>query len=229
MWHLHSNWQKQRPRLKRFVFLSSIKVNGEATFKQPFTEADHADPEDDYAKSKWQAEQALMEIGQRSGMEIVILRPPMIYGPGVKGNFANLLKLVNKGIPMPFGNVNNRRSLLALENLVSAILLAAKHPAAANQTYLIADDEAVSTSQLIRYIANAQGKKARLISIPVSLMTFAAKVLGKQSVADRLFGSLQIDTTKIQKQLGWRSVVTMQQQLEKMFPDLDGGFPPARE
>lgn len=201
--------------VKRFVIISSIKVNGEAS-TQPFSEADVPAPEDDYGRSKWLAEQCLAEIGQRTGMEIVILRPPLIYGPGVKGNLAGLIKLISKGIPLPFGTINNRRSLLALDNLVSAILLVSEHPAAANQTFLLADDEDISTKELIKLIAQSHGKKARLIPVPVSWMTFAARLFGKKSVADRLFGSLQIDASKIRQLLGWKPVTSMVQQLVKI-------------
>ena len=206
--------------VKRFVFISSIKVNGEAS-TEPFTEADVPAPEDDYGRSKWLAEQCLTEIGQRTGMEIVILRPPLIYGPGVKGNFASLIKLIRKSIPLPFGAIHNKRSLLALDNLVSAILLVSEHPAAANQAFLLADDEDVSTTELIKLIAQSQGKKARLIPVPVSWMTFAARLFGKKSVADRLFGSLQIDASKIRQTLGWKPVITMPRQLAKIFSDVD--------
>ncbi len=201
--------------VKRFVFISSIKVNGETTYQKSFTELDAPLPQDDYARSKWAAEQVLTVIGQRTGMEVVILRPPLIYGPGVKGNFANLIKLIKEGLPLPFGAITNRRSLLALDNLVSAILLVTTHPAAANQTYLLADDEAVSTTQLIQMIAMAHGKKSRLIPVPIAWMKFAAGLLGKKAVADRLFGSLEIDTRKIREQLGWQPVVTMKEQLKK--------------
>lgn len=201
--------------VKRFVFISSIKVNGEASTK-PFLEADVPAHEDDYGRSKWRTEQCLTEIGQRTGMEIVILRPPLIYGPGVKGNFASLIKLINKGIPLPFGAINNQRSLLALDNLASAILLASQHPASANQTFLLADNEDVSLTQLIKLIAQLQGKKARLIPVPVRWMQFVAKVLGKQAVAERLLSSLQIDTAKIRQTLGWKPSTSMAHQLAKI-------------
>ena len=213
--------------VKRFVFISSIKVNGEATYEKPFTESDTPAPMDDYGRSKWAAEQALTEIGIQTGMEIIILRPPLVYGPGVKGNFASLIKLVKKGVPLPFGAVNNRRSLIALDKLVSAILTAATHPAAANQTYLVADDEAISTTRLIRLIAEAQGKKVWLIPVPVSWMKFAAGLLAKKAMADRLFGSLEVDASKIQHQLCWQPAVTMMQQLGNDDSSLDG-FPPPR-
>lgn len=202
--------------VKRFVFLSSVKVNGEATFSQAFTESDTPIPKDAYGQSKWDAEQVLMAIGERTGMEVVILRPPLVYGPGVKGNFANLIKLMNKNLPLPLGAVNNKRSLLALDNLISAILLAVNHPAAANQTFLLADNGAVSTSQLLKSMAAAQSKRAWLIPIPVDWMKAAAKLIGKQTSADRLFGSLEVDTSKIRHQLGWEPVISMTKQLEKM-------------
>lgn len=205
--------------VKRFVFISSIKVNGERTLSEPFTENDLPAPEDHYGRSKWAAEQALMAISKRTGMDIVILRPPLIYGPGVKGNFVSLIKLVDKGIPLPFRATKNQRSLLALDNLVSAVLLTATHSDATNQTFLVADDEVVSTADLLKAIAVAQGKESRQFYIPVSWMKLAASIIGKASVADRLFGSLRVDSTKIRKKLGWRPVISMQQQLKKMQPN----------
>lgn len=213
--------------VKRFVFISSIKVNGEKTVIGPFTEKDSPAPEDDYGRSKWQAEQILKNIGLQTGMEIVILRPPLVYGPGVKGNFASLIRVISK-VPLPFGAIDNRRSLLALDNLVSAILLVSKHPAAANQTFLLADDEVVSTSQLIKLIAQAQGKQTKLIPVPVSWMKLAAALLGRTSAAERLFGSLQIDASKIRKTLGWKPVITMSHQMEKIFSQAEAEFPRSR-
>lgn len=202
--------------VKRFVFISTIKVNGETAFDKPFTENDMPAPVDDYGRSKLQAEQALLAIGQQTGMETVILRPPLVYGPSVKGNFASLIKIIKNGIPLPFGNIQNQRAMIALDNLVSAALLASTHPDAANQTYLVADNEVVSTTELLQNIAAAQGKKAWLLPVPVSWMKFVAKTLGKQAVADRLFGSLVIDTSKIRQQLGWQPIISMQQQLKKI-------------
>lgn len=205
-----------RAGVKRFVFISSIKVNGESTaIGRPFTEQDVPAPEDDYGRSKWQAEQQLKVIGQETGMEIVILRPPLIYGPGVKGNFASLMKWMQKSLPLPLGAIHNKRSLLALENLISAILLSASHPAAANQTYLLADEKAVSTTELLKNIALAQDKKARLLPVPASWLRFLAKILGKAGVADRLLGSLEVKTDKIRQQLAWQPVISMPQQLKK--------------
>lgn len=203
--------------VKRFVFISSIKVNGETTHGKSFDESDIPAPKDDYGRSKLAAEHALREIVKRTDMEFVILRPPLIYGPGVKGNFASLIELVQKRVPLPFGTINNRRSLIALDNIVSAILLASVHPSAANQIFLLADDEVVSTSQLIKQISHAQGNKTKLISVPVSWMKFFAALMGKSSACERLFGSLQIDASKIRHIIGWKPVTSMSRQLAKMF------------
>ncbi|AFJ01899.1 UDP-glucose 4-epimerase [Methylophaga frappieri] len=201
--------------VKRFVFISSVKVNGEQTLSAPFTEQDAPNPEDDYGRSKWQAEQVVQSIGKQSGMEIVILRPPLVYGPGVKGNFASLIRWSGSRLPLPLGAVKNQRSLVALENLVSAIMLVISHPGAANQTYLLADDEVISTPELIRQIARVKQRKATLVPMPVRLLQLMAATMGKRAVVDRLLGSLEVDATKISQQLGWQPVITMAEQLQK--------------
>ncbi|MCC5797766.1 MAG: SDR family oxidoreductase [Methylophaga sp.] len=202
--------------VKRFVFLSSVKVNGESTQPaMPFTENDSPLPEDDYARSKQEAEMGLREIAEETGLEIVIIRLPLVYGPGVKGNFAAMMRWLQKGVPLPLGAVHNQRSLVALDNLVDFIQLCITRPDAANQTFLIADGEDVSTTELLRRVAIACGKRPCLLPVPVSWMRLAAKSLGKTAVADRLFCSLQVDISKARHQLGWKPVVTMQQQLDK--------------
>lgn len=207
--------------VKRFVYLSSIKVNGEVTFPgHPFLHNDTSIPVDPYGLSKYEAEKGLLALAAQTGMEVVIIRPPLVYGPGVKGNFASLMRWVKKGVPLPFGSIHNKRSLVALDNLVDLITLCAdidESPNAANEVFLISDGEDVSTRDLIIKIAQACGVKPRLLSIPESLMSFAAKLLGKGDVARRLFGSLQVDSSKARKQLNWRPVVTMDQQLKKMI------------
>ena len=203
--------------VKRFVFISSIGVNGNNNLK-PFTELDIAGPQEPYAVSKFEAEEGLLKIAKETDMEVVIIRPPLVYGPNAPGNFGSLVKWVNKGVPMPFGAVHNKRSLVALDNLVDFIALCAdreKSPKASNQVFLISDGEDVSTTELLQKVAKAFNKKARLLPIPVGLMTFVAKLLVKGDVANRLFGSLQVDSSKARNLLGWKPVITMDEQLKK--------------
>lgn len=201
---------------KRFVFVSSVKVNGEETNHAAFTEQDIPSPQDPYAVSKWEAEQALRKIEAESGMEVVILRPPLIYGPEVKANFLNLVKLVDKGIPLPLGCIKNTRSLLGLSNMVSAITTCITHEKAAGKTYLLSDGEDVSTPELVRRIATALGKKPSLLPVPTTLLQLAGKLTGKTAQIERLLGSLAIDSSKIRDELGWQPVCTMQEELAKM-------------
>jgi len=215
--------------VKRFVFLSSIKVNGEIT--KPghyFTPNDVYVPDDPYGLSKYEAEQGLLALAKETGMEVVIIRPPLVYGPGAKANFASMLKWMGKPVFLPFGAIYNQRSLVALDNLVSFISLCAdrkKSPQAANQVFLISDGEDVSTTQLLRKIGQAislqspSGIKAWLVPVPVSTMTFFAKLLGKGDMANRLFGSLQVDSSKTRDLLGWEPVIIMDEQLAKMAKD----------
>lgn len=201
--------------VKRFVYVSSIKVNGEETsIGQPFTESDHPQPQDPYAISKWQAEQALHAISQETGMEIVIVRPPLVYGPSVKANFLKLLALVDRGIPLPLGRVENSRSLIYVGNLVDALITCATHPAAAGQTYLVSDDADVSTSQLIQAVADALHRPSRVFPMPIALMRGAAALIGKSAAIDRLTQSLVIDSSKIRSELGWQPPYSMAQGLQ---------------
>jgi len=220
---MHLARQAHQAGVRRFVFLSSVKVNGESGH---FTEGDTPLPQDAYGLSKWLAEQALMEFSQQTGMEVVIIRPPLIYGAGVKGNFATLIRLIQRGWPLPLGAVYNRRSLIALDNLVSFIALCANHersPAAANQLFLLSDGADISTTQLLQKLGQAYGKRPWLIPIPTKLMRMGAKLLGKESIADRLFGSLTVDSGKAQNLLAWQPVTTMDQQLAKMAMADSGG------
>ena len=202
--------------VKRFIFISSVKVNGEMTEQgRSFRPNDEYIPDDPYGLSKYEAEQGLLAIARETGMEVVIIRPPLVYGPNVKANFASMMKWINKGIPLPFGAIHNQRSLVALDNLVNFIIHCIDHPRAANEIFLISDGEDVSTTTLLRKVADAFGKKPRLIPIPVYLMTFAAKLIGKGDVANRLFGSLQVDSSKARDLLGWKPVTTMDEQLKK--------------
>jgi nucleoside-diphosphate-sugar epimerase len=201
--------------VRRFIYISTVKVSGERTESTPFSETDPPDPQDPYAVSKLEAEQALWEISGRTGLQVVIVRPPLVYGPGVKANFLRLIRLVDRGIPMPVANVTNRRSLLALDNLVDFLLRCIKAPAAAGETFLVADDEDLSTPDLIGRIAAHMGRKPRLVSFPPALVGLAARLVGKESEARRLRDSLQIDVSKARKVLDWTPAVTVDEELEK--------------
>lgn len=190
--------------VRRFVFLSSIKVNGEQTTNEPYTEQDVPHPEDLYGITKWEAEQVLLAAAATSRMETVVLRPPLVYGAGVKGNFLSLMRAIDHGMPLPFASIHNHRSLLYVGNLVDAITLCVEHPAAAGRTYLLADDEAVSTPDLVRNIASALGRSARLLPFPPPLLKLAGATLGRSAAVARLIGSLQIDGGRIRQELGWR-------------------------
>jgi nucleoside-diphosphate-sugar epimerase len=200
--------------VKRFVFVSSIKVNGEMTDGgRPFTEMDLPHPVDAYGISKWEAEQTLLEIGRRTGMEVVILRLPLVYGPGVKANFLKLIKHIDRGLPLPFGCIRNQRSLLGLANLVNIICCCLDHQAAAGETFLASDGDDVSTPELVRRIARAFGRPARLVPMPVWMMQLGGRAAGRPEQVMRLCGSLQIDSSKIRQKLGWTPVCTMEEEL----------------
>lgn len=200
--------------VKRFIFISSIKVNGEGTsLGKPFSADDTPAPVDAYGISKLEAEQGLYALAASTGMEVVIIRPVLVYGPGVKANFLSMMRWLSKGIPLPFGAIHNRRSLVALDNLISLIVVCIDHPRAANQTFLVSDGEDVSTTDLLRKLASALGKPARLLPIPSGLMQGAASLLGRGNVAQRLFGSLQVDISKNRALLGWTPPVTLDQGL----------------
>jgi nucleoside-diphosphate-sugar epimerase len=202
-----------RHGVQRFVFVSSTKVNGEQTTNQPFTEKDTPQPGDAYGMSKHEAEQALWQIAKDTGLEVVILRPPLVYGPGVKANFLRLMHLAARGMPLPLASIENRRSLIYLGNLVDAIAVCMEHPAAAGNTYLVSDSETIGTSELVQGISSALGVKSRLFRFPVSLLTLGAALFGRSAKWNRLSGSLQIDSSKIRAELGWRPPFTMAQGL----------------
>lgn len=200
--------------VKRFVYVSSIKVNGEGCEK-PFTEHDIPATDDPYGISKWEAELVLRKVAEDTGLEVVIFRPPLVYGPGVKANFLSLLKMVDRGIPLPLASINNHRSLIYLGNFVDAITTCIDHPKAAGQTYLVSDGEDISTAELIRRVAAALGRPARLFPFSPSLMRFAGKLFGKSYAVERLIGSLTIDSSKIRRELGWKPPYTMEQGLKE--------------
>ena len=202
--------------IKRFVFLSSVKVNGEATQPgQPFKADDAPAPMDAYGVSKMEAEQGLREIAKQTGMEVVIIRPPLVYGRGVKANFATMMRWLEGGVPLPLGAIHNQRSLVALDNLVDLIVTCLSHPAAANQTFLVADGEDVSTTGLLRRMGQALGRPARLVPVPASWLKLAAAMVGKPDVAQRLCGSLQVDIEKTRRLLGWTPPISLDEGLKK--------------
>lgn len=204
--------------VKRFIFISSIKVNGEATAeREAFRFDDTAKPEDAYGISKAEAETGLKQIAAQTGMEVVIIRPPLVYGPGVKANFAAMLKLARKNLPLPLGAIHNKRSLVALDNLVDLIVTCIDHPKAANQTFLVSDDQDVSTTELLHLMTRAAGKTPRLVPVPVSWLKLTAKVTGKQAVIDRLCGNLQVDIKHTKDMLGWKPCISVEHAVLKCY------------
>lgn len=198
--------------VKRFIYISSVKVLGESTSGEiAFNELTAADPEDAYGQSKYEAEEVLKKIAAETGMELVIIRPPLVYGPGVKANFLSLLKLCQLSLPLPFGLVNNRRSMVYLDNLVDFTIQCIDHPNAANQTFLVSDGQDLSLSNLIRIIRKAINKPAWLLPVPVSLFKLVGKLTGKMALVDRLIGDLQVDSSKAQQLLGWTPPYTIEQ------------------
>lgn len=196
--------------VRRFVFLSTVKVHGEGTpYGKPFTADAVLCPVDPYAVSKMEAERALMVLAAETGLEVVIVRPPLVYGPGVKANFLNMMKWLNNGIPLPFGAIRNDRSLVALDNLVDFLMVCLDHPNAAGQAFLISDGESLSTADLLRRLGAALGKPARLLSVPTALVQGAGIVLGKRIMVERLCGSLQVDIGKARTLLGWMPPVSV--------------------
>lgn len=198
--------------VRRLVFLSSVKVNGEHGI---YTEADPPAPANAYGISKHEAEQGLRRVALESGMEVVIIRSPLIYGPGAKANFRALMRAVARGIPLPLGAIHNRRSLVALDNLLDFIHMSLEHPAAVNQTFLISDGEDLSTTDLIKRLAVAMGRTARLIPVPAAVLMVAANLLRQRDLADRLLGSLQVDISKARRVLGWAPPISVDQGLRR--------------
>lgn len=201
--------------VKRLVYVSSIKVNGEQTETVPYSEQDVPDPRDPYGISKYEAEQALHRVALETGLEVVIVRPPLIYGPGVGGNFLRLLKLMSRGVPLPLASIRNRRSMIYLGNFVDALITCATHPAAAGNTYLVSDDEDISTPLLMRNMANLMGKHGWLWPLSPFFLKLAGKTTGMSGEVERLIGSLQIDSSRIRRELGWRPPYSLQQGLSE--------------
>lgn len=201
--------------VRRFVFISSIGVNGAATTDLPFQADDRAAPHSPYAQSKYEAEQGLRQFAQASRLELVVIRPPLVYGPGAPGNFAQLMRALLTGLPLPLGAVHNRRSFVGLDNLVDLIMVCLVNVAASNQTFLVSDDNDLSTTALLKRTANALGCPARLLPIPAPLLGAVARALGKGDLAQRLFGSLQVDIGKTRKLLGWAPIQTVDEGLRR--------------
>ncbi len=208
----------------RLIFLSSVKVNGEATHGTPFGETDPPAPEDAYGASKWEAEQILAELSGEGGLETVVLRAPLVYGPGVKANFLSLMKLCDSQLPLPLGGLtDNRRSLVYLGNLTDALRASLVHPEAAGRTYLVSDGEDVSTAELARRIRGALDRPARLLPVPASALCAALAVAGRRAAADRLTGSLAIDSGLIRRELGWSPPYSLDQGLQATVRWYRGG------
>ncbi|MDR6956355.1 UDP-glucose 4-epimerase [Pseudomonas brassicacearum] len=208
-------YQAVEAKVRRFVFISSIKVNGETTPDgKPFTANDDPCPADPYGISKMEAEKQLQSLAASTGMELVIIRPVLVYGPNVKANFAKLLIWVDKGIPFPFGRVSNKRSFLYLDNLVEFVALCITHRAAANEIFLVSDAEDISVASMVQKIARCLGRRAVLLPIPMKLLRLGACMLGKKDTAVRLLSSLQVDTTKNSVLLGWQPPYSLDDGIE---------------
>jgi nucleoside-diphosphate-sugar epimerase len=201
--------------VRRFVFVSSVKVNGEATTARPFGAADTPAPVDPYGQSKLEAELALRQLAAGTAMDVVIVRPPLVYGPGVKANFQNLLRLVKLGVPLPFGRIDNRRSMVSLDNLVDLLSVCAAHPEAAGRTFMVSDGNDLSTSGLVALIGQAMGRAPLQLPVPVRAMALAARLVGRGALAERLFGSLQVDIAATTSALGWTPPFSTEAGIEK--------------
>jgi len=215
---LNLAYEAAQAGVKRFIFLSTIGVNGNAN-TVPFTEDDVQRPVSLYANSKYQVEAGLFDLSKKSRMEIVIIRPPLVYGPNAPGNFGRLVSFVEKGIPLPLASINNIRSFVSLHNLVDLIITCIRHPAAANQVFLVADGHDLSTTEFLVGIALAMDKPSRLFSVPSSLLMIALTLLGKQTVSQQLLGSLQVDISKARDLLAWSPPLSVEEGLRRCFVD----------
>jgi len=209
--------------IRRLVYISSIKVNGEATGLGKdcvaFTPLDYPQPQDAYAQSKWEAEQALHEVAALTGLDVVIIRPPLVYGPGVKANFLSMMSWLYRGVPLPLGAIHNKRSMIALDNLVDLIVTCIDHPAAANQIFLVSDGVDLSTTELLQCMTTALGRNSRLFPVPTWLLQAIAMLIGKPDVAQRLLGSLQLDVSKTREMLDWTPPLSVDKALRETAED----------
>ncbi|MCT7943828.1 NAD-dependent epimerase/dehydratase family protein [Shewanella septentrionalis] len=202
--------------VRRFIFISSIGVNG-ASNKKPFLVDDALNPTDSYSISKYEAEEGLNVIAQETGLEVVIIRPPLIYGKNAPGNFGTLLKIANKNLPLPLGAINNERSFVALDNLIDLIVTCIEHPNAANQIFLVSDDENISTSNLLKKMILALGLKPRLLPVPVSFLKFVALIFGKKALVERFSSSLTVNIEHTKKTLNWKPPITLDEGIRRCF------------
>lgn len=206
--------------VKRFIFISTIKVNGEATQPDlPFRPGDVPAPQGPYAVSKWEAEKGLLSLSKATGLEVVIIRPPLVYGPGVRANFLSMLRLIGKGLPIPLKSTHNKRSLVALDNLVDLITLCVSHERAKNQVFLVSDGEDLSTGELLIRAGRSMGKRALLIPFPTNVLSCLLKLIGKRDMASRLLGNLQVDISKTYDLLNWRPVIGVDEGLRRAVSD----------
>ena len=203
--------------VKRFIYLSSIKVNGEQTTNEPFKSSDLVNTDDPYGLSKYEAEQELLKLSKETGLEVVIIRPVLIYGPNVKANFKSMVGLANKKIPLPIGCLDNKRSMVSLYNLVDLIHVCMTHPNAKNEVFLASDQDDISVKQLFEKLAYHQNNNLIILPVPKSLIAFLASVVGKKAMASRLCSELIVDTSKNTQLLGWTAPYTVDTSLQKMF------------
>ena len=217
--------QAAQAGVKRFIFISTVKVNGESSHAgHPFRFDDKPNPTDSYSLSKADAEQGLKEIAQKTGMDVVIIRPPLVYGPGVKANFSAMMNLAKKNLPLPLGAIHNKRSLVALTNLVDLIITCIEHPKAANQVFLVSDDKDVSTTELLKMMTHAFGKKPRLVPIPMSWLILLGRLTFKKAVVDRLCNNLQVDITHTKEILDWKPPITLEEGIKLCTLPISGNF-----
>ena len=202
--------------VRRFIYLSSVGVHGISNAR-PFVVSDVPAPKEDYAASKLEAEIGLKEIAKKSGMEVVIIRPPLVYGRNAPGNFKKLTKLASKNLLLPLGGLNNRKSLVALENLVDLVITCVNHPKAANETFLVSDDRDVSTSELLKLISQAAGNKPKLLPVPIFFLKIGATILGKKAEMEKLCSSLQVDITHTKETLGWVPPISLEEGIKRCF------------
>jgi nucleoside-diphosphate-sugar epimerase len=202
--------------VRRFIFISSIGVNGSETHLKPFTVEDVAAPSSPYALSKYEAESALRSLSKETGLELIVIRPPLIYGPGARGNLETMIRWIARGIPLPLGAIHNKRSLVALDNLIDLVLVCLQHPAASNRTFLVSDGEDLSTTDLLRRLGLALRKPVRLIPVPSMLLRAAAALAGRSDIAQKLIGSLQVDASHTRETLTWSPPISVSEGLRRV-------------